>query len=236
MQSKRINKTAVVAGVTDGFIGNRMLEQYIRQSLFLLDEGALPQQVDHALYDWGMAMGPFAMYDMAGGDIGYEVRKRRRGERPAESYSAIADRVVEAGRLGQKTGKGFYKYEAGNRTPVPDPEIDRLVIDYSKEAGVIRRPISDREIVERCMFALVNEGAKILEEGFAQRASDIDTVYLTGYGFPQYRGGPMFYADTVGLRYVVDRMGDFALGRHGEFWKPSALLAKLAKDDKKFNA
>jgi 3-hydroxyacyl-CoA dehydrogenase len=234
--SKGIRKVGVVSGVCDGFIGNRMLEEYLRQAYFLVEEGALPQQVDKALQDWGMAMGPFAMMDMAGQDIGWHIRKRRRAEDPAgQIYPAWLDKVCELGRYGQKTGKGVYKYEAGSRAPVPDPEIEQLIVAYSKEQGIARRQISDPEIVERCIFALANEGAKILEEGIALRASDIDMVYLTGYGFPLYRGGPMFYADTVGLKNVAAAMARYAEGRNGQYWKPAGLLARLAADGKTFN-
>jgi 3-hydroxyacyl-CoA dehydrogenase len=234
--AKTIRKLGVVSGVCDGFIGNRMLEEYLRQAYFLVEEGALPQQVDKALQDWGLAMGPFAMMDMAGQDIGWHVRKRRRAEDPERQiYPAWLDRICEMGRFGQKTGKGVYRYEAGARTPVPDPEIEKLIVGYSKEIGVARRQVSDQEIVERCMYALANEGAKILEEGIALRASDVDMVYLTGYGFPLYRGGPMFYADTVGLRNVVAAMAKYAEGRNGQYWKPAALLAKLAAEGKTFN-
>jgi 3-hydroxyacyl-CoA dehydrogenase len=232
---KRLKKVPVVSGVCDGFIGNRMLEKYGQQSLFLLDEGATPQQVDRALQDWGMAMGPFAMYDMAGNDIGWEIRKRRYQERPDFVYSKIADRICEQGRFGQKTGKGFYRYEAGSRKPVPDPEVDRLIEDYRKEIGVKPRQIADEEIVARCIYALVNEGAHILEEGIALRASDIDMVYLTGYGFPPFRGGPMFYADSVGLQKVLDSIQGFQKGYQGAQWKPAPLLVKLAKEGRRFN-
>src|SRR5262245_29403529 len=234
--AKKIRKLGVVSGVCDGFIGNRMLEEYLRQAYFLVEEGALPQQVDKALQDWGLAMGPFAMMDMAGQDIGWHIRKRRRAENPERQvYPAWVDRICEQGRFGQKTGKGVYKYEAGSRAPIPDPDVEKLIVDYSKEIGVQRRAVSDQEIVERCIFALVNEGAKILDEGIALRASDIDMVYLTGYGFPLYRGGPMFYADTVGLKNVVAAMERYAKGRNGQFWKPAALLARLAAEGKTFN-
>jgi len=234
--AKTIKKTGVVSGVCDGFIGNRMLEEYLRQAYFLVEEGASPQQVDKALQNWGLAMGPFAMMDMAGQDIGWHVRKRRRAEDPERQiYPAWIDRICELGRFGQKTGKGVYKYEAGSRAPVPDPEIEQLIASYSKEIGVQRRSVGDPEIVERCMYALVNEGAKILEEGIALRASDIDVVYLTGYGFPLYRGGPMFYADTVGLRNVLAAMAKYGQGRNGQYWKPAALLVRLASEGKTFN-
>jgi 3-hydroxyacyl-CoA dehydrogenase len=225
----------VVSGVCDGFIGNRMLEKYGQQSLFLLDEGATPQQVDAAMAKFGMAMGPFTMYDMAGNDIGWEIRKRRYRERPDFVYSRVADRVCELGRFGQKTGKGFYRYEPGSRKPLPDPEVDSLIEAYRAEIGLKPRQISDEEIVQRCMYALANEGARILEEGIALRASDIDMVYLTGYGFPPYRGGPMFYADSVGLPKVLDAMRGFQKGYQGAQWKPAPLLVRLAEAGKRFN-
>jgi 3-hydroxyacyl-CoA dehydrogenase len=232
---KTLKKVPVVSGVCDGFIGNRMLEKYGQQSLFLLDEGASPQQVDAALTRFGMAMGPFTMYDMAGNDIGWEIRKRRYVERPDFVYSRIADRVCEQGRFGQKTGKGFYRYEPGNRKPIPDPAVDAIIAQYRKELEITPRKISDDEIVERCIYALVNEGAHILEEGIALRASDIDMVYLTGYGFPAYRGGPMFYADTVGLSNVLSKIESFQNGYQGAQWKPAPLLVKLAKEGRRFN-
>jgi 3-hydroxyacyl-CoA dehydrogenase len=232
---KTLKKVPVVSGVCDGFIGNRMLEKYGQQSLFLLDEGATPQQVDAAMAKFGMAMGPFTMYDMAGNDIGWEIRKRRYQERPDFVYSKVADRICEQGRFGQKTGKGFYKYEPGNRKPIPDPDVDRILASYRKEIGARPRAISDEEIVERLIYALVNEGAHILEEGIALRASDIDMVYLTGYGFPPYRGGPMFHADTVGLEKVLESIQSFQKGYQGAQWQPAPLLVKLAKQGRRFN-
>ena len=233
--AKAIKKTGVVSGVCDGFIGNRMLEEYIRQSLFLLDEGASPEQVDGALQTWGLAMGPFAMYDLAGNDIGWHIRKRRYIERPDMAYSKIADAICELGRFGQKTGSGWYKYEKGSRKPVPDPVVDALIVAHRKTLGITPRKISKDEIITRCIYALVNEGAKILEEGIAMRASDIDMVYLSGYGFPLWRGGPMFYADTVGLSKVLAAMEKHAKGYHGECWQPAALLSRLAAAGKTFN-
>jgi 3-hydroxyacyl-CoA dehydrogenase len=232
---KALKKVPVVSGVCDGFIGNRMLEKYGQQSLFLIDEGATPQQVDAALEKWGMAMGPFRMYDMAGNDIGWEIRKRRYRERPDMAYSRIADRICEQGRFGQKTGKGFYRYEPGDRRAIPDPEVEKIIEQYRAEIGIRPRPISDDEIVERCIYALVNEGARILEEGIALRASDIDMVYLTGYGFPPYRGGPMFYADTVGLSKVLSTIERFQKSYQGPQWHPAPLLARLAREGKRFN-
>jgi len=233
--AKTLGKTAVVSGVCDGFIGNRMLERYLQQAGFLLDEGASPQQVDKALQDWGLAMGPYAMSDLAGNDIGWYVRKRRTLERAEFAYSKIPDRICELGRFGQKTGAGFYKYEAGSRTPIPDPAVEKLIDDCRKEAGLSPRSIGEREIVERCMFALANEGARILEEGIALRAVDIDIVYLTGYGFPRFRGGPMFYADTVGLKNVLAAIEKYRNGYHGECWQAAPLLARLAAENKFFN-
>jgi 3-hydroxyacyl-CoA dehydrogenase len=235
--SKKLKKTGVVSGVCDGFIGNRMLEQYLRQALLLLEEGALPQQVDRALEKFGMAMGPFRMSDLAGNDVGWYIRKRRYAENPSLKPSRVADRICEMGRFGQKTGAGWYRYEAGKRDAIPDPVVEELILAQSKVAGVARRKIGAEEIVERCIFALVNEGAKILEEGIALRASDIDMVYLTGYGFPLYRGGPMLYADTVGLFSVVRTMARFAANPQGDpaFWKPAPLLARLAAEGKSFN-
>ena len=232
---KTLGKTAVVSGVCDGFIGNRMLERYLQQATFLLDEGASPQQVDEALQDWGLAMGPFAMGDLAGNDVGWYVRKRRMKERPEFTYSKIPDRICELGRFGQKTGTGYYRYESGSRTPIPDPTVEALIANYRKEAGITPRAIDAREIVERCMFALANEGARILEEGIALRAVDVDMVYLAGYGFPRTRGGPMFYADTVGLKNVVAAIEKYAKGYQGKCWQVAPLLAQLAAEGKTFN-
>lgn len=233
---RQLGKVGVVSGVCDGFIGNRMVEEYLRQAYFLLDEGALPQQVDGALERWGMAMGPLRMMDLAGNDIGLAIRKRRRLEQPDRPYSLIPDRICELGRFGQKTGAGFYRYEAGNRAALPDPVIEKLIVAYSREIGLERRAIPDDEIVQRCIYALINEGARILEEGIALRASDIDVVYLAGYGFPAYRGGPMFYANEVGLANIERTMADFAKGYHGEFWQPAPLLQRLASENGRFNA
>ncbi len=232
--AKTLGKVGVVSGVCDGFIGNRMLNEYKRQANFLLDEGALPRQVDEALQDWGMAMGPFAMSDLAGNDISWAVRKRQRAEQPNFVYSRIPDRICELGRFGQKTGAGFYRYETGSRTPIPDPAVEKLIEDCRREAGIRPRAVDDREIVERCVFALVNEGARILEEGIALRAVDIDVVYLAGYGFPRYRGGPMFHADTVGLGAVLAAIEKYRNGYHGECWQAAPLLAKLAAEGKTF--
>ena len=234
--AKTIRKVGVVAGVCDGFIGNRMLHSYFREAGFLLEEGALPQQVDKVIEDFGFAMGPFRVSDLAGLDVGWYIRKRQAATRPAHlRYSKVADQICEMGRYGQKTGAGWYRYEAGNRTPIPDPQIEALIVKAAREAGIQRRAISDQEILERCMYALINTGANILEEGIALRASDIDVVYIYGYGFPRYRGGPMFYADTVGLDKVFASVKRFHEA-HGEYWTPAPLLERLAREGKKFNA
>jgi 3-hydroxyacyl-CoA dehydrogenase len=233
--AKTIKKTGVVSGVCDGFIGNRMVEQYIRQAGFLLDEGALPQQVDAAIEKFGFAMGPFRMGDLAGNDVGWYIRKRRAVESPDLKYSKTADLLCEEGRFGQKTGAGWYDYQAGDRTPRPSPWVDDMIVRHAQDLGVNRRAIADEEIVERLVYALVNEGARILEEGIALRASDIDMVYLSGYGFPLFRGGPMFYADTVGLPAVLAAVEKYARGYHGEAWTPAPLLVRLAGEGKSFN-
>jgi 3-hydroxyacyl-CoA dehydrogenase len=234
--AKKIKKTAVVSGVCDGFIGNRMIEQYLRQALFMLEEGALPAQVDRAIEKFGFAMGPFRMSDLAGNDIGWAIRKRRYQEKPDLKYSKIADRLCETGRFGQKSGAGWYDYKAGDRTAHPSKIVDEMIVAYSKEQGVTRRKISDDEIVERLVLALVNEGALILEEGIASKASDIDIVYLTGYGFPLYRGGPMLYADTVGLYNVERAMRKYAAQTNGEAWKPAARVTELAAEGRGFTS
>ena len=185
--------------------------------------------------DFGLPMGPFAMADLAGLDVGWAIRKKHRLTRPKHLRdSAIADRICEMGRFGQKTGAGWYRYEKGSRTPIRDPEIERLIEDVSKELGMKRRPVGKEEIVERCIYALINEGAKILEDGIAHRASDVDIVWIYGYGFPRYRGGPMFYADTVGVKKVYDAMARFHR-EQGECMKPAPLLQRLASQGGSFH-
>ena len=235
--AKTIKKTAVVSGVCDGFIGNRMIEQYGRQGGFLLEEGCTPQQVDKAIEKFGFAMGPFRMGDLTGNDIGWAIRKRRYVEKPNMKYSKTADLLCEMGRFGQKVGKGWYDYQAGKRDAIPNKEVEDMVVKHRAAMGITPRKISDEEIVQRLVFSLVNEAAHILEDGIASKASDIDMVYITGYGFPIYRGGPMLYADQVGLFNVVQAMHRFAANPHddAEFWKPAPLLAKLAADGKTFN-
>jgi len=232
--ARQIGKLPVMVGVCDGFVGNRMVAQYAREAEFLLEEGATPAQVDGALQRFGLAMGRFAMSDLAGLDISWASRKRAAATRPAHlRYSKVADRLCEMGRFGQKAGAGFYRYETGSRTPLPDPVVQQVVEDCAREAGIERRTVTDDEIVERCIYALVNEGAKVLADGVAQRASDIDLIYVNGYGFPAWRGGPMFYADSIGLDKVYARVCDFHR-QHGEFWTPAPLLARLAGEGKTF--
>ena len=234
---KKIKKTCVVSGVCDGFIGNRMIEQYSRQAGFLLEEGCTPQQVDKAVEKFGFAMGPFRMGDLAGNDVGWYIRKRRYLEKPNLRYSKTADLLCEMGRFGQKTGAGWYDYVAGKRDAIPSKLVEDMIAKHRTELGITPRKISDEEIVQRLVFALVNEGARIVEEGIALRASDIDMVYLTGYGFPLFRGGPMNYADTVGLFNVVQAMKRFAKNPNDDatFWQPAPLLAKLAAEGKTFS-
>ncbi len=234
---KKIRKTSVVSGVCDGFIGNRMIEQYGRQGGFLLDEGCTPAQVDKAMEKFGMAMGPFRMGDLAGNDIGFAIRKRRYVEKPGMEYSKTADLLCEKGRFGQKTGAGWYDYIPGKRDAIPNAEVVKMIEDHRQTLGITPRKISDEEIVQRLVYSLVNEAAHILEDGIAAKASDIDMVYLMGYGFPVYRGGPMLYADQVGLFNVVQAMHRFAQNPldDADFWKPAPLLAKLVAEGKTFN-
>jgi 3-hydroxyacyl-CoA dehydrogenase len=235
--AKKIKKTAVVSGVCDGFIGNRMIEQYSRQAGFLIEEGCTPQQVDRAVEKFGFAMGPFRMGDLAGNDIGWAIRKRRYVEKPHMKYSKTADLLCEQGRFGQKVGKGWYDYVAGKRDAIPNKDVEDMIAKHRTTLGITPRKISDDEIVQRLVFSLVNEAAYILEEGIAARASDIDMVYITGYGFPIYRGGPMLYADQFGLFNVIQAMKRFAQNPHddAQFWQPAPLLARLVADGKTFN-
>ncbi|MEX2647626.1 MAG: 3-hydroxyacyl-CoA dehydrogenase NAD-binding domain-containing protein [Alphaproteobacteria bacterium] len=230
---RRMRKVAVVAGVCHGFIGNRMLEGYMREAWFLLEEGASPQDVDKAITDFGFPMGPFAVGDLAGLDVGWRKRKANAHLRaPNKRHAAIGDKLCEMGRFGQKTGAGFYRYEAGGRTPIPDPVVDDLIVALAKEKGIKRRAIGAQEIIERCLYPLVNEGARILEEGIALRGGDIDIVWINGYGFPAWRGGPMFWADSVGLGTVLSAIERY--GREHDYWEPAPLLGRLAKQGKGF--
>jgi 3-hydroxyacyl-CoA dehydrogenase len=234
--AKTLKKVGVLAGNCRGFIGNRMIHCYGREANFLVEEGAAPEQVDGALYDFGMAMGPLAMGDLAGLDVGWRIRKEfKHLEKPGVRVAKMADALCEIGRYGQKTGKGWYQYDA-NRNPHPDPEVTALIEQVARENGIERRTISHDEIIERTIYALVNEGARILEEGIALRAVDIDIVYLNGYGFPSWRGGPMFYADTVGLKHVLDKVLEFEKRHGSDLWSPAPLLRKLAEAGKTFEA
>ncbi|HYX33354.1 MAG TPA: 3-hydroxyacyl-CoA dehydrogenase family protein [Oligoflexus sp.] len=233
--AKTIKKTAVVSGVFDGFIGNRMIAAYSQHAMHLLEEGAMPQQVDQALETFGMAMGPFRMSDLAGNDIGWAIRKHQLIATPDPQYPRLADRLCELGRFGQKTGQGWYQYEAGSREARVDSIVEELIIAYQSEKVMQARSISEQEIVERCILALVNESTRILQEKIAQRASDIDMVYLSGYGFPLYRGGPMFYADRIGLEQVSKTMENFYRQTGDPFWKPAPLLDNLAAPGRSFN-
>ncbi len=226
--AKRINKVGVMVGVCDGFVGNRMLYAYARQAGFLLEEGALPQQVDKVIYDFGFPMGPFQMADLAGLDIGYQVRQEREKREPTDKRSSpIPDRLVESGRHGQKNGKGWYAYDAQRNRSV-DPEVTALIESVSRERGVARRAVTDEEILERCMYALVNEGAKLLAEGIAARPLDIDLIWIYGYGFPRYRGGPMFWADEVGLALIHERLARYWRDHDPDWLEPAPLLAEIA--------
>jgi 3-hydroxyacyl-CoA dehydrogenase len=231
--AKRLGKVGVVVGNCRGFVGNRMMLPYMREAQFLAEEGATPEQVDAALYDFGMAMGIFAVDDMGGLDVGWRVRQEYKHlDKPGVRAPLVLDKLYHMNRLGQKTGAGWYRY-GGDRKPISDPEVEALIEKTAIEAGIPRRSIAAQEIVERCIYTLVNEGARILEEGYAQRAADIDVIYMTGYGFPAYRGGPMWYADTVGLKNVYARVREFH--KHfGELWEPAPLLKRLAESGESF--
>jgi 3-hydroxyacyl-CoA dehydrogenase len=231
--SKKLGKVGVLVGNCRGFVGNRMFGPYRREAQFLVEEGASVEAVDRALYDYGMAMGPLSVGDLAGLDVGWRIRKEfRHLEKPGVRQPIAEDRLCELGRYGQKTGAGWYRYDE-NRRAIADPEVRRLVNEWATEAGIAQRQIAAEEIVDRCIYALVNEGARILEEGYALRAVDIDIIYLTGYGYPAHRGGPMWYADTVGLKKVYDRICEFER-QHGELWTPAPLLKELALSGKGF--
>jgi 3-hydroxyacyl-CoA dehydrogenase len=231
--SKKLGKIGVLVGNCRGFVGNRMFGPYRREAQFLVEEGADVETVDQALVEFGCAMGPLATGDLAGLDVGWRIRKEYRHlEKPGIRQPFAEDRLCELGRYGQKTLKGWYQY-GENRRASEDPQVAALVRKWSADAGIPRRQISAAEIVDRCVYALVNEGARILEEGFALRAVDIDIIYLNGYGFPAYRGGPMWHADTVGLPKVYQRICEFNQ-QHGELWTPAPLLQRLAGAGKTF--
>ncbi len=231
--TKTLRKVGVLVGNCHGFVGNRMFFPYMREAQFLVEEGATPWQVDQALYDWGMAMGIFAVDDLAGIDVGWRVRQESKHlEKPGIRQALVVEKLVARNRLGQKTGAGWYRYDEG-RKAVPDPAVETLIRETAREAGIPQRAISADEIIERSIYSMINEGARILEEGYALRASDIDTVYLTGYGFPAYRGGPMWYADTVGVKKVYERVKEFHR-EFGELWQPAPLLERLAAEGRTF--
>jgi 3-hydroxyacyl-CoA dehydrogenase len=231
--AKKLGKVGVLVGNCRGFVGNRMFHHYVREAVFLVEEGATPQEVDQALYDFGMALGPLATGDLAGLDVGWRIRKEYRHlEKPGLRQPIVGDRLCELGRYGQKTGAGWYKYDE-NRRAIPDPEVNEWVRKWAIEAEIPQREIAAAEIVDRCIYALVNEGARILEEGIALRSVDIDIIYVNGYGFPSHRGGPLWYADTVGLNNVYNRICDFH-ARQGELWQPAPLLRRLAEESGTF--
>jgi 3-hydroxyacyl-CoA dehydrogenase len=233
--AKQLRKVGVIVGNCRGFVGNRMMLPYMREAQFLVEEGATPSQVDQALQEYGMAMGIFAVDDMGGIDLAWRVRQESKHfEKPGMRTPLVLDKLYEMHRWGQKTNAGWYRYEDG-RTPIPDPTVEALIESTAKQAGITRRSITNQEIIERCLYIMINEAARILEEGFAQRAADIDTIYITGYGFPAYRGGPMWYADSVGLRKVYERIVEFER-QHGEYWTPAPLLKRLAEEGKTFAA
>jgi 3-hydroxyacyl-CoA dehydrogenase len=235
---KRLNKVGVVVGNCFGFVANRMLAYYMREAYLLLEEGASVSQIDKAITDFGYPVGPFGMQDIAGIDVGWRIRQYLKsvGKTRAEGpQSAVPDRLYDMGRYGQKTGAGWYKYEPGSRTRIPDPAVEAVAAEEAARRGVTRRTIPDDEIIARIMTALANEGARVLEDGFAIRASDIDVVYVHGFGYPRHRGGPMFYADTVGLPTVLARVREYRQ-QFGDYWQPSALLEKLAAEGRGFHS
>ncbi|MGQ0582687.1 MAG: 3-hydroxyacyl-CoA dehydrogenase NAD-binding domain-containing protein [Reyranella sp.] len=237
--SKKIGKIPVLVGVCEGFVGNRMLRMRGIQSSYMMEEGALPQQIDKVVFDYGFPMGPFAMSDLAGNDVGWRIRqgKKEKEKRNVRYTGYVADAICELGRFGQKTGAGYYKYNLPDRTPIPDPEVEKIIEETSKKLGITRRAISDQEILERALYPMVNEGAKILEEGMAQRALDIDVIWVNGYGWPVYRGGPMWWADNVvGLKTIHDALLKYRDASGDPFWEPAPLLKKLVQEGKKFSS
>ncbi len=234
--ARSLGKVAVVAGVCDGFIGNRMFEGYMKQACYLVEEGATPEQVDRAIEAFGFAMGPCRVADLVGHDVSFAIRERRRAERPGYRYSTLPDELVRRGRLGQKSAGGWYDYPEGPRHQVPSSAVDELIREHRAAIGLAPRRIDDEEIVERLVYALTNEGARLLEQGIAARAGDIDVVYLTGYGFPRARGGPMYHADQIGLPVVLRRVREFARNPHGDpaFWTSAPLLERLAASGGRF--
>ena len=235
--SKRIGKVGVCVGVCHGFVGNRMLHKRQHEAIALVEEGATPEQVDKVLYDFGLPMGPFAMADLAGLDVGYRIREelRKAGDPDAQETHWL-DKLAAEGRYGQKTGAGVFRYEEGDRTPRPDPKVAGMIAEHRREKGIEPREVSDQEILERCLYVMVNEGAKILEEGIASRALDVDVVWIYGYGWPVYRGGPMFWADQVGVKSIYDKVVEFNQRLGDRSWKPAPLLKQLAEAGKGFHS
>jgi 3-hydroxyacyl-CoA dehydrogenase len=234
--TRQLRKVGVVVGNCRGFVGNRMMLPYMREAQFLVEEGSTPAAVDRVLKDFGMAMGIFAVDDMGGIDLAWRVLQDTKKLLPEGTrVPLVLDKLYACNRLGQKTNSGWYRYEEGSRTPIPDPEVETLIAQTAEAAGIERRVISDEEIVDRCIFVMINEAARILAEGHAARAADIDVIYLTGYGFPNFRGGPLCHADTVGLDRVLARIREFHK-IHGELWAPAPLLEKLVAEGKSFAA
>lgn len=233
--AKRLRKIGVVVGNCFGFVGNRMLYSYGRENQLLLLEGAAPEYIDKTLYDWGMAMGPNAVGDLAGLDVGYKIRQERTDLPDDPRFYRVADMLAAQGRFGQKTGKGMYIYADGSRKPTPDPEVQAMIEAESERLGIERREIDEQEIIERCIYGLVVEGARILEDGIALRSGDIDVVWTNGYGFPRHRGGPMHYADSVGLDKVYEKVCEFEERFGSTYWEPPALMKKLAESGGKFS-
>ncbi len=231
---RRMGKIAVLARIYPGFIGNALFRNYTREAHFLVEDGALPHEVDAALKKFGYAMGIFAVHDMAGNDVGYQTRKAQMATRPTDRrWNDLIMKLCDQGRLGQKSGKGWYRYEAGDRTPQRDPELERFIVDESVRMGIVRQPISDTDIIKRCLYGMVNEGARLLEHGVALRPSDIDITYLTGYGFPAHHGGPMYLADRIGLANVLTDIRQLHT-RYGYWWQPAPLLEQLVREGKRF--
>jgi 3-hydroxyacyl-CoA dehydrogenase len=236
--ARQLNKVGVVVGNCFGFVANRMLAYYMREAYLLLEEGASVSQIDNALTDFGYPVGPFGMQDIAGIDVGWRIRQHLKstGKTRAEGpQSAVPDRLYELGRYGQKTGAGWYRYESGSRIRIADPLVEEIAAEEATRRGVTRRTVPDDEIIARIMTALANEGARVLEEGYATRAGDIDVVYVNGFGFPRHRGGPMFYADTVGLATVLARVNEYRR-QFGDYWRPAPLLEQLAAEERGFHS
>ena len=231
---RRMGKIAVLSRIYPGFIGNALFRNYTREAHFLVEDGALPHEVDAALKKFGYAMGIFAVHDMAGNDVGYQTRKAQMATRPTDRrWNDLILKLCDQGRLGQKSGKGWYRYEAGDRTPQRDPELERFIVEESARMGIVRQPISEDDIIMRCLYGMVNEGARLLEHGIASRPSDIDITYLTGYGFPAHHGGPMYLADRIGLANVLADIQQLH-ARYGHWWQPAPLLEQLVREGKCF--